>query len=93
MAEKEHSSTHRANTTHQVISRRAVIAILGGVTAVMAAIVTWLDFVQHILQSGYQIFIWAGLLVFVVIWLIILWLLFKERMNVGVGAKSGEIAQ
>ncbi len=62
----------------QGISWVIVASILGSITFVVGAIVNWLDFINK-LRDGYQQFLWLGIVILVLVWLIILWLLFKQR--------------
>jgi tetratricopeptide (TPR) repeat protein len=67
-----------AKQSHQGISWKTVLAILGSIAALVGAIVSGLDFINY-LREGYQQFLWLGIAVLGVIWFIILWLLFKQR--------------
>jgi tetratricopeptide (TPR) repeat protein len=87
MAGKKSKSTTRAqlsrNNFAQGISWKTVVAILGSIAVLIGAIVSGLDFIRY-LQEGYQQFLWLALIVIVLIWLIFLWLLVKQRNIYGV---------
>jgi tetratricopeptide (TPR) repeat protein len=67
----------------QGISWAVVASILGSITFLVGAIVNWLDFINK-LREGYQQFLWLALVILGVIWLIVLWLLFKQRNVYGI---------
>ena len=60
------------------ISWKTVFGILGSIAVLVGSIVSGLDFINY-LREGYQQFLWLGIAVSGVIWLIVLWLLFKQR--------------
>ncbi len=60
------------------ISWREVLAIFASITGLISSVLAWLDIVQYG-QMGYQNFLWTGIVVFVVIWGIVLWLLYKQK--------------
>ena len=60
------------------ISWKAVLAILGSIAVLVSAIVSGMDFINY-LREGYQQFLWLGIAMSGIIWLIVLWLLFKQR--------------
>ena len=64
--------------SEQGISWKTVAAILFSITTLASAVVTGLDFINY-LREGYQQFLWLGITVLGVIWLIVLWLLLKHR--------------
>jgi len=67
----------------QGISWKTVAAILVSISTLVGAIVGGLDFINY-LREGYQQFLWLGLAVLGVVWLIILWLLFNQRNAYGI---------
>ncbi len=82
MAKKQPKQPQKTPPKPQGISWKAVGGILGGITTLMGGVVTWLDFIVHA-QSGYKIFLWAGIVFFITVWFIILWLLYKQRNYYG----------
>ena len=63
---KETKRAQKEKPESKDISWKAVLAILGGITTFMSGVLTWLDFIIH-LQSGYKIFLWAGIFLFIVV--------------------------
>jgi tetratricopeptide (TPR) repeat protein len=69
--------------SEQGISWKTVAAILGSITALVGAIVNWMDFINKF-REGYQQFLWLIVVLLGVIWLIVFWLLFKQRNAYGI---------
>jgi hypothetical protein len=67
----------------QGISWKTVISILFSIATAVSLIVGGLDFINY-LREGYQQFLWLGIAVLGIVWLIILWLLFKQRNIYGI---------
>lgn len=67
----------------QGISWKVVGGILVSIATLVGFIVNGLDFINY-LREGYQQFLWLGLIILGVVWLIILWLLFKQRNVYGI---------
>jgi tetratricopeptide (TPR) repeat protein len=65
------------------IAWKIVISILGSIATLVGLVVGGLDFINY-LREGYQDFLWLGLIVVGLTWLIILWLLFKQRNIYGI---------
>ena len=65
------------------ISWKTVFGILGSIAFLVGAIVNGLDFINY-LREGYQQFLRLGIAFLGVIWLIVLWLLFKQRNIYGI---------
>lgn len=65
------------------ISWKTIGGILLSIATLVGALVNGLDFINYV-RVGNQDFLWLALIVFGIIWLVILWLLFKQRNVYGI---------
>jgi tetratricopeptide (TPR) repeat protein len=68
----------RTINAQQAISWKKVLGILAGMGTLTGLVVTGLDLINYV-REGYQDFLLLSIIVSGIIWLIILWLLFRQR--------------